>query len=357
MKSIRFVNKDRSQFAAVLRKNVNNYFKEKGISSKGSTRMLFKSTSIILFYLAPFVLLLTLPLSGWTIFPLSVAMGLGMAGIGMGVMHDAVHGSFSNKAWVNKLFGNSMYLIGGNIFTWKVQHNVMHHTFTNIEGFDEDIHSSSSLRLSKHSPLKKVHRFQHIYAFFLYCLMTIARVFRDFGQLRGYNKTGVTQKMGTTPAREMTRMIITKAIYLFVIIGFPFLFSGFSWWLIVLGFLVMHFTAGVFMSTVFQMAHIVEEASQPQPNSEGVIETEWMIHEMATTANFGRKSRFLGWITGGLNCQVEHHLFPNICHVHYRAISPIVKRTASEFGLPYNENRTFLIAVRSHFRMLKALGR
>ncbi|MGZ3900741.1 MAG: fatty acid desaturase family protein [Bacteroidia bacterium] len=357
MKTIKFVNKDKGQFTAALRKNVNDYFKEKGISSKGNGKMLWKSLVMITTYVAPFVLMLTLPLSGWVLFPLSIAMGIGMAGIGMSVMHDAVHGSFSKKGWLNKLFGTTMYFIGGNTFNWKVQHNIMHHTYTNVEGFDEDIEPKGVLRLSPQVPLKKIHRFQYIYAFFMYCFMTLSRIPSEFARLVTYNKTGITKQQGSTPKKEMTKLILTKAAYLLAIIGLPLLFSPFSWWMVLLGFAIMHFTAGIFMSTVFQMAHVVEEANQPVPDEAGVINNEWTIHELETTANFGRKSRVFAWLIGGLNFQVEHHLFPNICHIHYRAISPIVERTAHEFGLKYNVNRTFFSAIGSHIRMLKALGK
>ncbi len=357
MRTLKFVNKNKGEFTATLRKNVNDYFKEKGISSKGNFKMIFKSIIMMSIYFAPFIVMLTVPLLGWTIFPLSIAMGIGMAGIGMSVMHDAVHGSFSKKGWLNKLIGTSIYFIGGNPFNWKIQHNILHHTYTNIEGFDEDIEPKAALRLSKHTPLKKIHRFQYIYAFFLYSLMSISRTFKDMGQLIKYNKTGLTRQNGSTPTREMIRLVLTKVAYLIIIIGLPLIFSGFSWWLILLGFLLMHLTAGLFMSVVFQMAHLVEDAQQPLPDEKGIIDNEWTIHELETTANFGRKSRLLAWLIGGLNFQIEHHLFPNVCHIHYKAIAPIVERTAKEHGLRYNENRTFFSAIGSHIRMLRALGK
>jgi linoleoyl-CoA desaturase len=155
----------------------------------------------------------------------------------------------------------------------------------------------------------------------------------------------------------MIKLTLTKVAYLGVFLVLPMLIAPFSWWIVLLGFLTMHLTAGVFMTTVFQMAHLVEEAEQPVPNGQGVIENEWTIHELETTANFSRKSRIFGWMIGGLNYQVEHHLFPYISHIHYRAISPIVKQTALEFGVRYNENKTFFGAIGSHIRMLKKLGR
>jgi len=357
MKTLKFITKDRNLFTVTLKKNVNDYFKEKGISTKGNFKMVVKSVAMVAMYVVPFIVMLTVPLSNWTIFPLSVLMGVGMACVGMGVMHDAAHGSFSKRLWLNNLFGSFMYGIGGNAFNWKIQHNILHHTYTNIGGFDEDINPKGVLRLSKKTTLKRAHRFQHIYAFFLYCLMTLARIVNEFGQLIRYNKAGFTKLQGSTSKKEMIKLISGKIIYLFIILGLPLLFSYYSWWLIILGFLIMHFVAGIFMTTVFQMAHLVEEAEQPLPNEEGIINNEWTIHELETTANFARKSRIFGWMIGGLNYQIEHHLFPNICHVHYRAISPIVEKTAKEFGLRYNENGTFFNAIGSHIRMLRALGR
>lgn len=357
MKTIKFVNTDRKQFAVTLRKNVNDHFRLKGISTKGNWKMGLKAIVMLTLYIAPFILLLTAPMSGWLIFPIAALMGVAMAGVGMSVMHDAAHGSFSTKSWVNKLVTHSIYMLGGSAFTWKVQHNILHHTYTNIDGFDEDIDNKLVFRMSKVSPLKKIHRFQHLYALAFYSLMTLSRMVKDFTQLIKYNRAGITRQQGASPRAEMIRLIITKALYLIVLIGLPLIFSGFSWWLILLGFLVMHLSAGLIMSTVFQMAHIVEEADQPVPSKEGVIENDWTIHELETTANFARRSRWFGWGIGGLNYQIEHHLFPSICHIHYRDLSPIVERTAKEFGLRYNENPTFFNAIGSHFRLLRALGK
>lgn len=357
MKTVRFGNADKRQFAATLRKNVNNYFKENEVSAKGNTHVAVKVAVMLSLYFAPFILMLVLPLSGWTIFPLTFIMGVGMAGIGMSVMHDAAHGSLSRYNWVNKVLGSTMYMLGGNVFTWKVQHNLLHHTYTNIDGMDEDIDSKSMFRFCQHAPLKKMHRFQHIYAFFFYSLMTISKLFRDFWRLHDYNKAGITRQQKSSPRAEFVKMAVSKAVYLFLVIGLPIIVSGFSWWLILLGFLLMHLTAGIIMSIVFQLAHVVEGADQPLPDEKGSIENDWIVHELHTTANFGRNSRIMSWFIGGLNFQIEHHLFPNVCHVHYKKISPIVERTAREFGYPYITKPTFMHAVASHIRILKQLGR
>ena len=357
MKRIKFVKKDKGLFTATLRKNVDEYFEKNGISQKGNWKMLLKAAAMLSLYFGPFIMLLLFPMNNWLIFPISIIMGIGMSGIGMSVMHDAVHGSFSNFAWLNKLFGASMYFIGGNTFNWKVQHNLLHHTYTNIEGYDEDIDPKGVLRLSVQSKLKHIHRYQHIYAFFLYSLMTLSRTVNEFKQLYRYNKKGITRQQGSSPKKEMIKLTLTKILYVGIFLVLPMLIAPVSWWLVLLGFLIMHFTAGIFMTIVFQMAHLVEEAEQPTLNDQGAIENEWTIHELETTANFARKSRIFAWMIGGLNYQVEHHLFPYISHIHYKSISPIVKQTAQEFGVRYNENETFLCAIASHIRMLKKLGK
>lgn len=356
MKIIRF-EKDRSQFMSSLRKNVNDYFKEKGISTKGNWKTALKSAAMLSIYLTPFILMLTIPMYGWMIFPLAVIMGIGMAGTGMSVMHDGLHGSSSKKAWLNDLLGSTIYLLGSTSFNWKVQHNVLHHTFTNIDGMDEDIESKSALRLSIHAPLKKIHRFQYIYAFLLYSLMMLRKFVNDFFQLHRYNKTGITRQQNAKPTIEYLKLISSKLIFFFTAIGLPMLFSEFSWWQILAGFIIMICTGGFIMAIVFQMAHVVEGVEQPLPTSEGNIENEWAIHQLQTTANFSRNNPIINWFVGGLNFQIEHHLFPNICHIHYRKISHIVEKTAHEFGLPYHLKPSFANALASHTRMLKVLGR
>ena len=342
---------------AELRKNVNDYFKEKGISTKGNWKTAIKSAAMLSIYLAPFILMLTVSMHGWMIFPLSILMGIGMAGTGMSVMHDGLHGSASKKRWLNDLMGSTIYMLGSTSINWKIQHNVLHHTFTNIEGMDEDIESKSALRLSVHAPLKKFHRFQYIYALFLYSLMMLRKFVNDFSQLNRYNKAGITQQQNAKPNWEYVKLIGSKAIFFFTAIGLPLIFSDFTWWQILTGFIIMLCTGGFIMAIVFQMAHLVEGVDQPLPNPEGNIENEWAIHQLHTTANFARNNSLVNWFVGGLNFQIEHHLFPNISHIHYRKISHIVERTAQEFGLPYNINPTFWGAVGSHIRTLKMLGR
>ena len=358
MKAIKFVCLDKRQqhFVTTLRKNVNEYFRENGLSTKGNTALVIQTFAMLCLYVVPFILILTVSMAPWIALLLAVIMGIGIAGIGMGTMHDAVHGSYSKKEWVNNLFGSTLYLLGSNVLNWKIQHNILHHTYTNIDGRDEDIASRGPIRLSEHAPLHKIHRYQYIHAFFFYGLLTLAKLVRDFVQLAKYNRTGITVQNQASPAVEYTKMVAVKVVYLFIVIGLPIILTSFTWWQVLLGFFIMHWVAGCILSTIFQMAHVVEGTEQPLPNAEGVIESEWAIHELRTTADFGRNNLFLNWYAGGLNFQIEHHLFPNICHIHYRKIAPIVERTAKEFGYYYNAKPSFTAALASHIKRLKELG-
>jgi linoleoyl-CoA desaturase len=356
---IKFVSEEdwQKKFARAVRQNVNLYFRENGISQKGNLTLAGQTIAMLSFYCIPFVLLFTLQMSVWIAYLLFIVMGIGMAGIGMCIMHDAVHGSYSKSEWVNKLMGGTLYLLGSNVFNWKVQHNIMHHAYTNIEEYDEDIGVRGPIRLSEFAPLRKIHRYQYYFAFLFYGIMTIVKLTKEFSQLARYNKEGITGKYLVHPKREYMMMVLVKVVYLFVFIGLPILFTPFTWWQVILGFLLMHWVAGFIMSTIFQMAHVVEGAHQFKADRNGIIPHEWAVHELLTTSDFARNNRLLNWYAGGLNFQIEHHLFPQISHVHYRDIAPIVERTAHEFGLTYNLKPSFFSALGSHIRRLKQLGR
>ncbi len=335
-----------SEFFVTLNRRVNDYFSTAQLSRKGSWQTLIKTALMLLLYLGPFAAILTNSLNGWGLLISSILMGVGMAGMGMAVMHDAAHSATSNRGWLNRLTSRSIYLLGSNRLNWKLQHNHYHHNFTNVIGVDEDIGGRSVLRFSPHLPHKKIHRFQHIYAFPLYGLLTISKLVKDFFQLRRYS----------TNNGEMFNLCFTKAAYLVVVLGLPLLMTDLSWWQVIFGFTLMHLVGGFIMAIVFQLAHLVEAVEQPLPNSAGAIESDWAIHQLKTTANFSTDNYWLTWFVGGLNFQVEHHLFPAVSHVHYAAIAPIVQRTAVEFGVPYHRYESMAAAVRSHRRLLRKLG-
>lgn len=357
-KQVRFINKDNSAFFVVLRQKVDNYFKENNISKNANTAMIVKTICMFAIYLSPYFLILTGLFAGWQMLLLCVVMGIGMAGIGMSVQHDANHAAYSANSKWNNFLGNSIYFIGGNKFNWNIQHNILHHTYTNIHDMDEDIEERFGLRLSPHSPTSKITRYQHIYAFFLYGFMTILwAITKDFKQFFMYQRKGINTFSKKRNKKELGNLILSKVIYYSYVMVLPLVLLDISFWQWLLGYFIMHYTAGIILSVIFQLAHEVEGTSHPLPDGKGNVETDWAIHQLQTTANFARKNKLISWYIGGLNYQVEHHLFPRICHVHYPAISKIVKETAEEFHIPYLEHETFLGAVLSHIRILKKLGR
>ncbi len=354
--TVKFINQDHSKFFPILRERVNQYFEENNTNRFGNGEMVIKSASLLGVYLLSYAAILLLPINAWFLLPFALLMGISKAGIGMSVMHDGLHGSYSKNDLINKIMGNTIYLLGANAFVWKVQHNVYHHTYTNIHGMDEDINTKVIIRLSRHSKLRSFHRFQHIYVFVLYSFLTLHLFLNDGMKLINYHRWGIVKKLKSNAYKEYIKLVGCKLLYLFFVIGIPILLTSLLWWQVLIGFVLMHLTAGVILSTIFQMAHLVEGAHQPLPNEEGNIENAWAVHQLNTTANFSRESRVLNWFIGGLNFQIEHHLFPNICHVHYRKIAQIVENTAKEFQLPYNVQPNFRSALLSHIRTLKMLG-
>jgi len=351
-----FAKQDNLKFFRTLNSRVNNYFKENNIQKTGNWKLYLKTLIMFAIFLAPYFLILTIDMPFWVHLLLTIVIGIGMAGVGMNVMHDGNHGSYSNINWINKFMGGSIYILAGNVYNWQVQHNVLHHTYTNIPGHDEDLDAGRVIRFTKDAKWYSFHRFQQYYSVFLYGLLTFNwAITTDFKQMRSYLKRKLSYGEAKSPKILWTTLLITKTIYFSIWLVLPMLL-GITWWKVLVGFFVMHYTAGLILSIVFQLAHVVKETTNPVPNENGEIENTWAIHQLFTTTNFAPKNWIINWYTGGLNHQVEHHLFPNISHVHYGKISKIVKETAKECDLPYYEYKTFRSAVIAHFKHLKELG-
>ena len=354
----KFSKKDPKMFFKTLNSRVNSYFKDNKIKKTGNWKLYTKSLIIFGIFAIPYFLIMLFEFNQWVCLGLIIITGVGMAGVGMNIMHDGNHGSFSSKKWVNKLMGSSIYILAGNAYNWQIQHNVLHHTYTNIHGHDEDLAAGRILRFSEHSKWKPHHRFQHIYSFLLYGLMTINwAIMTDYFQTKRYIKRKLSFKKFVNPTKQWVNLVITKILYYSIWIVLPMIYLDFAWWKILIGFFIMHYTAGIILSTIFQLAHIVEKVKMPLPNKSLGIKNTWAMHQLFTTSNFSTGNKIMNWFSGGLNFQVEHHLFPNISHIHYKKISEIVKKTAKEFSLPYNEYKTTTEALKSHFLFLKSMAK
>jgi linoleoyl-CoA desaturase len=356
MEKVKFVNILKTNFYSTLKKNVDKYFIENNISKFANKEMIIKTIIMLSLYLLPYIIILSIKnIPEILILILLIIMGIGLAGVGMNIMHDANHGAYSKYPLVNKILGYTLNLIGANAYTWRLKHNILHHTYTNIDNMDEDIDSYETLRLSPYQKFSKVYKFQHLYAFWVYGCVTLEWcISRDFLAFRRYLNKGLIEKNKFLP--ELLILMLSKIIYFFFLIVLPIMILSLPWWKVIIGFIVLHFTAGIILATTFQLAHVVEKVIYPLPNKNGNIENEWAIHQILTTSNFATNNKFIRWFLGGLTHQIEHHLFPNICHVHYHKISEIVKSTCKQFNLPYNEYKTFSEALNSHFQLLKKLG-
>lgn len=356
-KKLRFTGKDQLLFFPTVKKRVDAYFTENNISKNGNGEMVFKS----FFYGGGVILLYCLIMFGgfspWAMLGLAVLLGMFKAFVGFNISHDAIHGSYTSNKRVNEIIGRIAFnTLGGNDSVWRTTHNVVHHTYTNIPGHDEDIDVAPGLiRLSPEEELKPMMRFQHLYAIPLYGLAYISWIFRKDYVKFFQEKIGQTKNKYTKT--EKFNLFFFKAIYYILFIVLPLVFLPVTWWQFLIGFVAMGVAGGLVLGLVFQLAHVVEGTEFPKPNENYEIEEVWAVHQMQTTANFARKSWLACFICGGLNMQVEHHLFPQICHVHYPKIAEIVKSTAEEFNVPYIEHPTFLKATLSHYKTLKRFGK
>jgi len=353
MQKVSFNNKN-SVFFNALKEKVDTYFKSNNISETGNFKLYLKTIILLLSAATIYTILVFYTPVTWVAIILCCLMGINLAGIGFNVMHDGAHGSFSRISWVNDIMAYSLNLMGGNSFLWKAKHNINHHSFTNIEGMDDDIDIKPFMRVHEDQKKYWFHRFQHIYWAILYGLTYLLWVyFQDF-------KKYFTGKIADTTYRKMNLkehfiFWISKAFYVSLFIVLPMFKVGVLETIV--GYLVISVLCGLIIAVVFQLAHIVEDAQFSAPDTKVYkIQEEWAVHQIQTTANFATKNKIVSWFTGGLNYQVEHHLFPRISHVHYPKISELVRETCEKFGVPYLEFPTVLSAVRSHVLHLKQVG-
>jgi linoleoyl-CoA desaturase len=317
---------------SLLKKRVNEYFAAKNLPSTGNGNLYLKAAVLILSYLFIYVHLVFFTPSAWVAIPECMLLGLLTAGIGFNVMHDGAHGSFM----------------------WNTKHNIVHHAYTNIDGVDDDIEAGMMLRMAPQQKRYSFHKYQHIYFWTLYGLLYIAWVFyTDY-------KKYFSNKVGSVPLKKLKRIDhmlfwAFKALHLCSFVVLPIIMVGVWPWLI--GFLVYTASSGIILSLVFQLAHVIEETSFPEATQpDNRIEDEWAVHQLKTTANFATKNKFITWWVGGLNFQIEHHLFPRVSHIHYPRIAEIVKKTCADMKAPYIEHYTMLKAIASHKAHLKLMG-
>ncbi|MEJ1238064.1 acyl-CoA desaturase [Chryseolinea sp. T2] len=336
-----------------LKKKVDEYFS--GVRHPAGNQKLYVKASLqVGMAISLYVLLVFFTPPAWISVGLCVVLGILLSLIGFNVMHEGGHQSFSRHAWLNKLSSYFLNILGGNQYYWKIKHNQNHHTYTNIEGMDSDIDVKPLMRLHEGQPHRWYHRFQHIYWVFLYGISYLVWVFYEDFQKYVSGKINSNSEAKKMAPREHVIFWFTKLMYIFCYIVVPIIFVGWASWLV--GFLIVTFVCGLAISIVFQLAHVVGGTSFHSAEG-GTSDCEWAVHQLASTSNFGTSSRLLHWFLGGLNFQIEHHLFPRVSHIHYPAISVFVREACKKAGIAYHEHRTMMGAIVSHVMLLHKLGR
>ncbi len=354
--SLKFINLEKSAFLPTLKKRVEEYFDTQQISRHANAPMVLKTIFFLTLTLGLYFVILFSGFSLVVNLVLAILLGMTMAFVGFNVCHDALHGAYSANKKVNKRLGFIFNLIGANAYVWNITHNIVHHSYTNIVDHDEDIEIAPGLiRVNTEEPPNRLHRFQHIYAFFLYTLTTLSWFFRK-DYLKFFQKEVGSSHKNKHPRKEYFNLFFYKLIYYVLFIVLPLLIMDLTWWQFIIGYLAMNFAEGLVLGLVFQLAHIVENTEIVHVPEENEMSDAWAVHQLKTTANFAPTNKIAAFLCGGLNMQVEHHLFPRICHIHYPKISAIVQTTAAEFDLPYNVYGSFFTALRSHYFLLKKMG-
>jgi linoleoyl-CoA desaturase len=349
---LKFEAKD--EFHRALRQRVDRYFADTGKRRRDCWQMYLKTAVIFSSFAASYLLLLFYAQSWWLVLLLSITLGLSMAGIGFNIQHDGGHQAYSSRPWVNRLMASTLDLLGGSSYFWARKHNKIHHSYSNIDGHDDDIDIGFFGRLAPYQRRLPFHRFQHFYLWILYGFLPMKwQLYDDFHDWTTGRVGG--RRFARPRGWGLAQFITGRAVFFSLAFVVPMLLHPV--WAVLLVYLAASMVQGVAMSVVFQMAHCVEIAAFPLPSADtSRMESTWAVHQVETTVDFARGNRVLSWFIGGLNFQIEHHLFPRICHIHYAAIAPMVEETCGEFGLTYLAHRTFREAIASHFRWLRRMG-
>ncbi len=338
-----------------VKARVARYFEMTGRREHDCPQTYLKSAIIITWVATSYLLLLFAATAWWQAIPLAVSLGLAVAALGFNIQHDGGHRAYSRYPWINRIMASSLDLAGGSSYIWNHKHNTLHHTYSNIDEHDDDIAIGVLGRFSPEQKRMRFHRLQHFYMWMLYAMLLIKwQLFDDFRDL-ALGRIG-QHKFARPKGRDLAIFVGGKLAFFTLAFAIPMWFHPF--WLALGFYAIVSGFVGVVLSVVFQLAHVVEQAHFPTPDGEtGRMPTSWAVHQVQTTVNFSRRNPLITWYLGGLNFQVEHHLFPKTCHIHYPRLSKIVEKACVRHGIHYNDHGSILAGIASHFRWLRKMGR
>ncbi|MGI4979802.1 MAG: fatty acid desaturase family protein, partial [Janthinobacterium lividum] len=341
-----------ASFPKVLRRRLETFFAEAEISPKADTTMWAKIGTGITVLAGSWIALYLLHPGTLAFLALYLLGGLAQTFLLLNIAHDSNHNAISSRPAVNKTLNYVFDLCGISSYMWRILHHRGHHSCINLHGEDDAIEGRGLFRFTPHDPRTPLHRFQHVYALFLYAFFSLEYVFvRDFQSFFAPKHDYLTRTKH--PVREYFILFAGKALYLTYMLALPIFVMRESAWLVFAAFLLVHLVVGISVVLVFQTTHIIEDTYFPLQRSEF---ENGVYHVFATTADYATENPVVAWLVGGLNHHVVHHLCPYVCHTHYAPLTRIVKQTAEEFGVPYRQHRTMSTAVWHHLQLLKQLG-
>jgi linoleoyl-CoA desaturase len=352
---IRFRDRRGGEFYATVRRGVEDYFRRTAKSRYADGTLIAKGVVYLGVALGAYGLILTGWFGAWGMLLLANVYGIAALLLGINVGHDGAHAAISRHRWINQtVLYASFVLIGADPYLWQMRHVRSHHIFPNVNGCDIDIDSNLFLRLSPNHPKRWYQRYQHLYAPFVFWLVDIHTVFvQDLHYL--FKRELANMVDIRHPPSAYFSFIACKVVFVGLIFVIPVLVLPIPWWEVLLGALLMSFVSSCAFVYLLIGTHFCEEATFPETDAHGVIEHDWATHAMLTSLDWSPYSRLAHVIAGGSNAHAAHHLFPNVSHVHYRAISRIIHTAAVECGVPHNVS-TLPRMIRSHFRFLKRMG-
>ena len=341
-----------STFPKVLRRRLEAFFADAKVSPKADRTMWSKIAVGLAVLAGSWIALYTLRPAAWAFVVLYLLGGLAQTFLLLNIAHDSNHNAISSRPSVNKTLNYVFDLCGISSYMWRILHHRGHHSCINLHGEDDAVEGRGLFRFTPHDPRTPLHRFQHIYALFLYALFSLEYVFvRDFQSFFAPKHDYLTRTRH--PMREYFILFAGKAFYLTYMLVLPIFVMKESVLLVLGAFFLVHLVVGISVVLVFQTTHVIEDTYFPLQRNEF---ENGVYHVFATTADYATENPVVGWLVGGLNHHVVHHLCPYVCHTHYAPLTRIVKETAAEFGVPYRQHATMTKAVWHHLLLLKQLG-
>jgi linoleoyl-CoA desaturase len=330
-------------FPKVLRRRLEAFFADADLSPKADPMMWGKIAVGMAVLAGSWTALYLLRPGGWEFVAFYVLGGLAQTFLLLKI---------SPRPGINKSLNYVFDLCGISSYMWRILHHRGHHSCINLHGEDDAIEGRGLFRFTPHDPRLSLHRFQHIYALFLYALFSLEYVFvSDFQSFFMPGHAYLTRTRH--PLREYVVLFAGKAFYLTYMLVLPVVVIKEPLLLVLAAFFVVHLIVGISVVLVFQTTHVIEDTYFPLDRNEF---ENGVYHVFATTADYATENPVVSWLVGGLNHHVVHHLCPYVCHTHYAPLTRIVKETAEEFGVPYRQHATMTRAVWHHLQLLKQLG-